>query len=217
MTISWEVKVDEVAVKDAMNLFEFVGGNTAQAIRIAINKAGPKIRTLASRRIRDQVRLNAAYVRERLLFDRATPWDLSGRITTTHRGMLMPRYSTDSAISGSTTGGVGKVPATPPKGIRVKVKTSGAVKIFKGGKETDDNKPFFMVLKSSGALGIVARFNGVGPRGGKIKAYYGPSLSQVFGTVRDDILPQASQEFQAQLIDAMRYVLVKKYPPEATA
>jgi len=47
-----------------------------------------------------------------------------------------------------------------------------------------------------------------------IKVFSGPSLSQVFDTVRGDVLPQAGTEFQAQLIDAMRYILVKKYPPE---
>jgi hypothetical protein len=45
--------------------------------------------------------------------------------------------------------------------------------------------------------------------------FSGPSLSQVFDTVRGDVLPAASSEYQAQLLDAMRYLLVKKYPPEA--
>ena len=55
--IAYNVQVDEVAVRDAASLFEFVGGNSEDALRIAINKTAPKIRTLASKAIRTQVRL----------------------------------------------------------------------------------------------------------------------------------------------------------------
>lgn len=215
MTISFEVNIDEAAVADAVSAFEFVGGNTTKAIQIAINKTGPKIRTLASAAIRKQVNLKASYIRDRLFFDRAMPWNLSGKITTTHRGLLLPRYSTNADIRDTVSGGVGTVPKTPKLGIRIKIKSDGASKILRGGEETAGNKPFFMILRRSGALGIVARLAQTGPRGGKIKAFYGPSLSQVFSSVRGDILPKASEEYQSQLLDAMRYILVKKYPPEA--
>jgi hypothetical protein len=72
-----------------------------------------------------------------------------------------------------------------------------------------------MVLKNSHALGIVARLDTPGKRGGRFEVFNSPSLSQVFDTVRGDVLPTASTEYQAQLLDAMRYLLVKKYPPEA--
>jgi hypothetical protein len=78
------------------------------------------------------------------------------------------------------------------------------------GDSTTTGKPFYLVLKNSRALGIAARLRG----SSKLKVFYGPSLSQVFNTVRGDVLPQASEEYQAQLLDAMRYLLAKKYPPE---
>ena len=215
MTISFEVKIDEAAVADAVSAFEFVGGNTAKALQIAINKTGPKIRTLASAEMRKQVNLSASYIRERLFFVRAMPWGLTGKITTPHRGMLMPRYSTNAAIKNTVSGAVGSTPKTPKGGVRVKVKTGGGSKILRGNAETKGNKPFFMILQRSGALGIVARRAGRGARGGKIKVFYGPSMSQVFSTVRGDVLPDAAAEYQHQLLDAMRYILVKQNPPEA--
>lgn len=204
--ISYNVQVDEVAVKDAASVFEFVGGNSADALRIAINKTTPKIRTLASKQIRTQVRLSAAYVGERLLITKATRNKLTGAIQTPSRGLLLSRFSTDPLIAGDKVGWI-RPPLVPPGGIRVKIKPDGATK---GAPGIGKNRPFYMVLNKGANVGIMAR-----DAGGKTQALYGPSLSQVFNTVRDKVLPEAGAELQAQLLDAMRYLLVKKYPPEA--
>ena len=66
MTAAYHVDVDKEQLAQAISLFEFVGGNTADALRIAINKTAPKIRTLSSVKIREQVRLSASYVRDKL-------------------------------------------------------------------------------------------------------------------------------------------------------
>jgi hypothetical protein len=210
--IQYEVTADTAQVADAVSLFEFVGGNTSDALRIAINKTTPKAKTLASVAIRGQVRLSAAYVRERLVITKATRGRLSAAITTPARGTLMTRYSTDPTVAL----GVDRLnwispPPIPKSGIRIKIKTNGSTK---GAPSFDGNKPFYMVLKNSHALGIVARLDTPGKKGGRFKVFNSPSLSQVFNTVRGDVLPAASAEYQAQLLDAMRYLLVKQYPPE---
>ena len=208
MTISYTVTADQDAIKEAVSLFEFVGGNTADALRIAINKAAPKIRTVASRAIRDQVRLSASYVGDRLTLTKATRARLSGAIKTPTRGLLLSRFSTDATVSGDKVSWL-RPPTTPRGGIRIKIKPDGGTKSAPG---LNGNKPFYMVINGGKNLAIAARLG----KSRKVKVFSGPSLSQVFTGVRDDIMPAASQEFQAQLIDAMRYVLVKKYPPEAT-
>jgi hypothetical protein len=211
--IQYEITADTAQVAEAVNLFEFVGGNTSDALRIAINKTAPKVKTLASTAIRAQVKLTASYVRDRLIVTKATRSRLSAVITTPSRGTLMTRYSTDPTVAL----GVDRLnwispPPIPKSGIRIKIKTNGSTK---GAPSFDGNKPFYMVLKNSHALGIVARLDTPGKRGGRFKVFNSPSLSQVFNTVRGDVLPTASSEYQAQLLDAMRYLLVKKYPPEA--
>ena len=100
-------------------------------------------------------------------------------------------------------------PVIPTNGIRIKIKPDGSTK---GAPGVGGNKPFYIVLNGGRNVGIAAR-TGAGRKG--IKVFSGPSLSQVFDTVRGDVLPAASSEYQAQLLDAMRYLLVKKYPPEA--
>lgn len=214
MAIQYEIRPNEEQIREAVALFEFVGGNIQDAIRVAINKAAPKIRTAASRAIRAQVRLGAAYVNERLQIRRATRGQLSGAISTPSRGLLLSRFSTDAQVASDKVGWF-KAPPAPKLGIRVKVKPDGSPAVVTGGNEIS-GKPFYLALKNSGALAIAGRRRFPGPRGGKIEVFYGPSLSQVFNTVRDEVMPQAQAEYQAQLLDAMRYILVKKYPPEAT-
>lgn len=204
--ISYRASPDKDQLADAMSLFEFVGGNADEAIRVAINRTAPKVRTRASQAIRSQVRLAAAYVNERLTIRRATRQNLSGAIQTPSRGILLPRYSTDSLISGDRVSWI-KPPPTPPRGIRVRVKPGGPIKPM--GRSF-----FYMVLPKSRALAIVRRRDAPGPMGGKIDVKYGPSLSQVFNTARDDVLPEASEIYQAELLDAMRYLLQKQHPQE---
>lgn len=206
MTLEYNITADTAAIREAVSLFEFVGGNTNDAIRIAINKAAPKIRTRASREIRNQVRLSASYVNDRLSIRKATRKRLDGAITTPSRGLLLSRFSDDPQVANESIAWI-KPPPQPFGGMFVKVKpTGGAVKVGRGG----ESKPFYIVLKNSRALGIARR-----TAGGSINVLHGPSLSQVFNTVRDDVLAPAADEYQAQLLDAMRYLLVKKFPPEA--
>lgn len=208
MTINYEITVDEAALAEAVSLFEFVGGNMKDAIRIAINKTAPKVKTLASRAIRDQVRLTASYVRDRLTIKKASRANLSGAIGTPSRGLLLSRFSTDTNIAGDRTSWI-RPPLVPAGGIKIKVKPSGGTKAAPG---LAGNKPFYIVLNQGQNVGIAARTGA----GRAVKVFSGPSLSQVFNTVRDDVLPEARAEYQTQIIDAMRYILAKRYPPEPT-
>lgn len=204
--ISYEVKADSDDVAQAISLFEFVGGNAKDAIRVAINKAAKPIRTKASSAIRDQVRLKAGYVRDRLTIKKATRGNLSGAIRTPSRGLLLSRFSTDPNVNPEKVSWL-KPPPEPPRGIKVKVKPSGSSK-------TMSNNFFYMVLPQSRALAIVRRRDKVGPRGGKIDVAYGPSLSQVFTDVSEDVLPEASEIYEKEMLDAIRFLLQKKFPKE---
>ncbi len=206
MSVEYNVELDRSQIAEAISLFEFVGGNSADALRVAINKAGPKVKTLAGRKIREQVSLKAAYVNDRLTFKRATRKDLTGAIGTPSRGLLLSRFSSEPNVANESIAWI-KPPPNPYGGHYVKIKPGQPEKkIGRGG----DSKPFYIVLKGSRALGIARRTSS-----GAIDVLHGPSLSQVFDDVRGDVLPDAGAELQAQLLDAMRYLLVKQYPREA--
>lgn len=200
MSISYEISADKSQISDAIALFEFVGGNISNAERIAINKTLPKVKTRSSSLIREQVNLKAAYVNEKLSIVKASRNSVIGKITTPSRGVLLSHYATNITSFYNAP--------------RVKVKPGASPKVVQGDSDTIPNKPFYMILQDSYAIGIVARRNKPGPRGGLIKSFYGPSISQVFRTVKDDVEEFASGEYVAQVLDAMRYILAKTYPPE---
>lgn len=208
MTVGYNVQVDGAQVNEALAYFNFLGGATTDAVRVAINRSGPKVRTRASQAIRSQVRLKAKYVNDRLKFQKATRTKLEGRITTPSRGLLLSKFSTNSQISGDRVSFF-RPPEVPARGIRVKVKPQGATKAL-------SRDYFYMILPNSRAVGIVRRRpkGQTGPRGGKFDVAYGPSLSQVFNTVRDDVLPEASNIYQSEMLDAIRFLLQKRYPKE---
>jgi len=208
MTAAYRVDVDKTQLAQAISVFEFVGGNTDEALRIAINKTAPKIRTLSSVKIREQVRLSASYVRDKLTIRRATRATLSASINTPKRGLLLTKFSTDSTIASDGVRWI-RPPLVPTGGIRVKVKPSGSTKTVSPGA---GSKPFYIILKDSKALGIARRNS---KARNDIEVLHGPSLSQVFDDVREDVMPEASAELTRQMADAMRYILVKKYPPES--
>lgn len=202
-------------VKGAVTLFEFVGGNSDQAMSVAINRSIRKIKNRnassgvsISSAIRQQVKLSAGYVKENLSEDFASRKKLTGRVKTPSRGLLLTRYSTVSAIA---KGGkwLGPRPDVPARGIKVKVKPTGSPK-------TLSKEHFYMVLPTSQRLAIARRRASPGKKGGLIEVLYGPSLSQVLSqdTLREKVEPAASELYQEELLDAMRFVLAKKYPKE---
>ena len=200
--------VDREQIAAALRHFEFVGGNTDNAIRIAINKTTPIIRTLASRKIRDQIRLQAAYVKGKLSIRKATRAGLSGAIAAEERGQRLTKYDTDGQASSDGIRWL-RPPDVPVSGIRLKVKPAGGAKklsAIEGG-----GKPFYMVLKDSRVLGIARRTS---KDRKSAEVLYGLSVSQVYDDVRADVTPESSREVTRQMLDAMRYILQQRNPPE---
>lgn len=213
MSLSYNVQVDPEQIAVARALFEFVGGNSDEALRVAINAAAPRVRTNSSQVIREQVRLPAAYVKDRLGVVKATRKTLSGRLRAESRGLLLSRFSTDPLIAGDKVGWI-KPPLVPPRGIKVKVKPTGPASVVSGGADTQPNKPFYLVINRGANVAIAARLGTSGKKGGKLKIFHGPSVSQVFNSVRKTVTPRAAEILQEELLDAMRYLLAKRYPPE---
>lgn len=210
MTIAYDVQINREQLANALELFEFIGGNADDALRVAINKTAPKVRTRSSERIRSQVRLSASYVNGRLEVTKATRKSLAAAIRTPSRGLLLSRFSTDPLVAGEKVGWI-RPPEVPARGIRVKVKPDASPKPVTGDRDTAGNKPFYMVLNGGQNVGIVARLAG---QRRKVKVFHGPSLSQVFDKVRADVLPEAQRELQVQMVDAIRYLTLKLQPSE---
>ena len=216
-THQYQVTVNGAQLKAVMDKFEKIGGNTNDAVRIALNKTSRRAKTMASQEIRKEVRLKAKYVNDRIKVTRATKNKLSAAISAPSRGLLLSRFSTDTQIANPDIKWF-KAPPTPPRGIRVKVSPSGSTKVFKGNSKIV-GKPFYILLRNSRQIGIGGRRAKSGKAGGKLFVYHGPSLSQVFATLSKrgnqgrPILEQAGQIYEKEVIDAVRYLTTKLKPP----
>jgi hypothetical protein len=198
--------VDADSLADAISYVEFFGVNSETALRIAINRSLTPIRVEASKRVRDQVRLSAAYVKDRTKVIKATKAKLRGALSVSSRGLLLSRYSTDSSVAkNSLKSSLLKAPPTPKKGIKVRVKPRGPAKTLGGGSGLA-GKPFYIMFPSR-VIGIAAR-----KVGGGLKIFYGASLSQVFDDTRDMVIPFAEERLQTELGKAAEKLLQNKIP-----
>ncbi|WP_372986932.1 phage tail protein [Marinobacter sp.] len=200
-----QVEVDRSSLQEVRALLAKFSDGATRAHARSLNKTITKSRTESSKEIRKQVRLNAAYVKSLMTITKASQKKLQAKISTPSRGLLLSRFSTDTSIAGDKTSWL-KPPAIPKRGIRVKVKPTGGAKVFEGDSEIE-GKPFYMVLPgTNGRVAIAGRRSKIGSDGGRIKVFYGPSLSQVFTDVKEDIAEPLAlyqmQQFEKE-IDAI--------------
>lgn len=148
----------------------------------------------------------------KISFTKARRAKLEGRVSIKPEGILLSHYEYDAKTV--LIGGL----VTPNTPIRVKVlKGKGQIKTVTGDKDTY-GKPFLFKLKGGGSDGLNYGIGGwrkvPGKGGGRIKAFLAPSPSQEFDDARDKALPEITGLYQAELLDAMRFILRKKHPIE---
>ena len=154
-----------------------VSKNTPKILSRALNKTVSKGRTLSSKKIREQVSLKAAYVKSKLSIKKATWKNLKASISAESRGLMLTNYATGVDKNGN---------------FKVKIKKKGKAKIITNA---------FLTTVNAGSRKVDA-IAVRDPATNKFKVLYGPSVSQVFNTVRDDI--------DAELVDYLAVVAEKE-------
>lgn len=208
--IGYTIKVDEEALSGAISLMKFVGANTTKAQRWAINKTLPIAKTRSAKTIYDSILLKSSVIKSRIEVDKATVYNLSGRLYMDPKGLSLQKYEYGGAKV-AFIGGARIV--TPDSPIRVKVKRTGAIKPVTGiGKPGVEGKPFYFLLSNTNAMAIGMWKIKTGSRGGRIKMLYGPSVSQLFDDVKEELRPEFEELYKTQLIAQMNSVLQLKHP-----
>ena len=178
------LSIDDSDVKALENRLLQVknGDGLLLAMTRALNKTSDKAKTAGAQEIYKQLNLTSAYIKQQISSakdspsNRATFNNLVSKVTARRRGIRLARFLTnESAVH---YGSPGTIP-------RVKVKRGGATKPITGG--------FLLKLKYAGVPGLFVR------QGGKLKHLYGPSPSQAFESVKDDISPAMAAYMQVQL------------------
>ncbi len=179
-----------------------------EAASRAINATLRKTRTGSAAAIRQQVNFPATYLdpgKGRLKVSRyATAGDLEGKITARQRGTSLARF----VIGGAIPGKRGGVHVQVKPGSARYMKTAFAIRLRAGQQEAQGAEPnigLAIRLKAGETIQNKKRQLIMMQRGRNSNLYllYGPSVDQVFRSVREDMIPDAetylSNEFLRQL------------------
>ena len=112
-----QIKMDKEAVREIEATLNHIKNGSNRAMSRAINHTLGVTRTEASKEIRNQVKLKAAYVKERLKLKKASVTRPEGRIATPTRGILLSRFPNREYVRG---------------GVGVQVKPTGGKKRMPG-------------------------------------------------------------------------------------
>lgn len=166
----------------------------------ALNRSIDQTRTLAVRAIAAQIGLPQKYIREKLWITGANKNRPEATLSASRRGVLLTRFphrQLTKNIRGKKTA-EGKA-AKRNAGVQVTIKPAGRLVYAHG---------FLVPLgyKKTGEpiVGLAHRIPG---QGRKIHVHHGPSPSQVYGSIRDDIAPEAAAAYQRQYHTALLYAL----------
>lgn len=187
-----------VAVEGLSETIEALGDippNVLRFARMAVNTTTRKTRTLASRKIRDQIAFSASYLSDkngRLTISKyATEDDLEARIRGRFRPTSLARFATGSSS----------------KGVRVRVnpgtsRTMGRAFFMplRAGNapiETKSNQGLAIRLKPGEKIANKRRMIQVA---GNLYLLYGPSVDQVFSSVAEEIAPDATDILEAEFL-----------------
>ena len=162
------IRIDQAAVREIYEDLAHIKNGAPRAMSRAINHTLKVVRTEASVEIRKQVKLKAGYVAGKdgkLKIISATTSKLHGAIQAPTRGTLLTRYPHRQYVKG---------------GIGVQVKPSG-------GKQKMPSAFFITLGNGVQAIAVRTKWGpGLGRSEG-LKVLYGPSVSQVFTDVKDDL------------------------------
>lgn len=178
------IRMDRAALREVERELAHINNGATRALSRAINHTLGVTRTEASKEIRSQVKLKAGYVRGKLKVHKASVSKPSGAISTPSRGTLLTRYPHRKYKRG---------------GIGVQVKPSGGKKKMPGA---------FFIRFANGVQAIAIRTSsaaGLGTRSTGLEIKYGPSVSQVFTNVKDDLqAPSGNRLMQRLAVEADR-------------
>lgn len=205
------VRVELRGIDTVERLFSEAPAIARDAMRFAVNGAARYAARRASKEIRRQVNFSRTYLGDaakggRLAITRmAKGEDLTAVITARQRPTSLARFASGTPTFGKTRGRGARVKIKPGSGYRV-IRNSFFLRLNAGADNLDSfNVGLAIRLKSGerlrhrrkGLMGLTAF--------GKDKnlfLLYGPSVDQVFQTVREDIQPEvtdyAEKEFLRQ-------------------
>jgi hypothetical protein len=203
-----QCEVKTIGIDSLLQKVNALPGVTAEATKLAINDSARKAQVLSKKEIESQVEFPKGYLNNkagRLSVSKfASNNDPMATITGRFRATSLTRFVTNqSALMRGGNGGF------------ILGRGTAKLKVKAGAVSTIDNA--YLLRMKNGNIGFAVRAGKSGPRGTSKKYpigntgwwfLYGPSVNEVFNTVRDDVSPEVSKflnsEFDRQFHRLMK-------------
>lgn len=167
---------------------------TPVAIVRVINRQAVSLRLRASQKIREGLALPATYVRARLFIHRASVGKPIARVSAKRRGLLLNRFKHKQLWQ----------PTKDPRAKNAKKPAGIQVEIKPGQRITVRRWWLIRGLRGSQTTGIAIRSGGQGRNAYEV--LHGPSVSQAFQTVRDDLSRELRGKFKQAVSQELRRI-----------
>lgn len=186
-------------LSDVIDDFENLPANQKRAAQIAVNTATRKAKTAASRQMRKQIAWTASYLDGKLNVRFAQGGESEGSVSAAFRPTSLARFTSGS-----------KRPWTPAKQLHVgaaSFKNPNGKMLFVplkagAGPITEDSMNIGLAVRLKDGDAVRGKYK-MKPFGKGLYLLYGPSSSQVFFTVAEDLVPDVadwlSDEYTRQL------------------
>ena len=199
------INVSTANVGETVRALTGIRRGQTRVLNRAINRTLTFTRKRADQEIRKEIRLPSRYVKGKLRRKKSNFSTLTGAIQAGYRGTLLSYYMKGARFHKSIGSVI--VPVQWNRGDPVKVRVSPNSRLAPLKAKPGYSEPWVMGrMPNSGAVGIFMTPKG----GGKPEVQYGPSVSQVYNTIKPRIAAEASQklaENAAREADA----LLKRY------
>lgn len=173
----------------AKQMLASLDANSTKALVRAVNHAATRARTLGARLIRDEVKLPAAYVNDRLkVSHKATADDPTAMISGRGRAAQLSRFGAKQLTVKAKLPGKRRL-----AGARVEVKL-GHKKVMAGA---------WLMKQKGGNAGLMVR---TGPNRNDYKPLYGPSVDQLWSNIREQVTPEVSDLMLAEFIRQLELI-----------
>lgn len=169
----------------------------------ALNAAAEKARDDGIQQITKELNLDRDYVAKYLTVNQqARRTELFARISAKRRSVLAPRYGAEQATTQSISG---RSSGDPYRGIPAGEKAAGSKPwgVKRGGNTVAWRNAFFIRGDVSNAWLMIARQGDGDKWGNDLKTIYGPSVSQAWKSVRDDVAPAAMALAQERFLEQL--------------
>lgn len=166
----------------------------------AINDTARRAAALGKKEIQHQVAFKKSYLDDNLAVTKlAKPGSMTAVVTGRQQATSLARFVTNSPGFGGTRRGAAQPRVTVKPGRPIAFPTAFLIRLRRGKSLTGDSFNVGLAVRLKEGERLKSKYKYV-PFGGGLYLLYGPSVDQVFNTVREDITPETTLFLRTEFV-----------------